>query len=117
MTSTKLANRMAAAIASIAAVVSIASMSAGAHAASAGAVVASGTVKVEAFRRIHEGMTAAEVRTLLGPPADTMRFPLSKTTAWDYPFRDTWGYDSDFSVILDGSDVVVGTFAGRRDFG
>jgi outer membrane protein assembly factor BamE (lipoprotein component of BamABCDE complex) len=117
MTSPKLSTRLAAAISSIAVAVSIASVSANARPASLEAVAASGVVKVEAFRRIHEGMTAAEVRSLLGPPADTMRFPLSRTTAWEYPFRDTWGYDSDFSVIIDDSDVVVGTFAGRRDAG
>jgi hypothetical protein len=30
-----------------------------------------------------------------------MRFNNTRTTAWDYHYRDTWGYDADFSVIID----------------
>ena len=68
-----------------------------------------------ALRRIHEGMTADDVVAALGEPVRKMRFPLSGTTAWDYEFRDAWGYDSEFSVIVSDAGVVVGTFAARHD--
>jgi len=68
-----------------------------------------------ALRRIHEGMTAEEVVAALGEPVRKMRFPLSKTTAWDYEFRDAWGYDSEFSVIVNDLSLVVGTFAARHE--
>jgi outer membrane protein assembly factor BamE (lipoprotein component of BamABCDE complex) len=71
----------------------------------------------EAFGQIHEGMTVNDVVALLGEPVHKMRFPLSKTTAWDYEFRDAWGYDSDFSVIVNDAGVVVGKFAARHDAG
>jgi outer membrane protein assembly factor BamE (lipoprotein component of BamABCDE complex) len=67
-----------------------------------------------AFRQIREGMTAGDVLAALGEPGSRMRFPLSKTTAWDYEFRDAWGYDSEFSVIVNDAGIVVGTFAARH---
>lgn len=70
-----------------------------------------------AFREIREGMTVADVVAALGNPVRKMRFPLSRTTAWDYDFRDAWGYDSTFSVIVDDAGVVVGKFAARHDEG
>ena len=70
-----------------------------------------------AFRSIRDGMTARDVLATLGEPARRMRFPLSKTTAWDYQFRDTWGYDADFSVIMNDDGMVVGKFVARHDGG
>lgn len=70
-----------------------------------------------AFREIREGMTVSDVMAALGDPVRKMRFPLSKTTAWDYEFRDAWGYDATFSVIVNDAGVVVGKFAARHDAG
>lgn len=58
-------------------------------------------------QRIHAGMRAEEVLALIGPPQRKMRFEATKTTAWDYPYRDPWAYDSEFSVIVDDAGVVV----------
>jgi outer membrane protein assembly factor BamE (lipoprotein component of BamABCDE complex) len=66
------------------------------------------------FYAIHTGMSAADVLARIGQPHDKMRFPRTATTAWDYHFTDTWSYDSEFSVIFDDHDVVVGKFTERN---
>lgn len=63
---------------------------------------------------IHAGVSAAEVLERLGPPYTKMRFEATKTTAWDYHYRDAWGYDADFSVIMDDTDVVAGKMSVRN---
>jgi len=63
---------------------------------------------------IQAGMSAAEVLERLGRPDTKMRFEATKTTAWDYHYRDAWGYDADFSVIMDDSDVVAGKVSVRN---
>jgi outer membrane protein assembly factor BamE (lipoprotein component of BamABCDE complex) len=70
-----------------------------------------------AFHAIREGMTVSDVMAALGEPVRKTRFPLSKTTAWDYQFRDAWGYDADFSVIMNDAGVVIGKFVARHDGG
>jgi hypothetical protein len=55
------------------------------------------------FGMIQPGMTQDDVRRAIGPPDETMPFPLSRTVAWDYRTRDTWGYIVDFSVTF-GAD-------------
>ena len=61
--------------------------------------------------------TIDDVRTMIGPPMRTMEFERRGETAWDYLFRDTWGYRVEFSVIFAASGVVVGKFANRLDDG
>ena len=63
---------------------------------------------VDAFEAISNGMPAAEVLAAIGPPSAKMRFAATKTTAWDYRYRDPWGEDGGFAVILDDDGVVVG---------
>ena len=63
---------------------------------------------VDAFEAISNGMPAAEVLAAIGPPSAKMRFAATKTTAWNYRYRDPWGDDSGFAVILDDNGVVVG---------
>lgn len=65
--------------------------------------------------RIHAGMTAGEVRTLIGAPDRKDRFERTRTTAWSYQFRDTWGYDAEFSVIFNDAEVVVDKVSTRHD--
>jgi len=66
--------------------------------------------------KIQPGMTGRDIVSLIGEPAHTMRFPLSRTTSWDYPFVDSWGYVSEFSVILDDGEIVVGKVSSRNDY-
>ena len=67
------------------------------------------------FSRISPGMTQADVQRLIGPPDDTMRFPLSRTVAWDYLYQDTWGYTAEFSVTFDESGRAVSKLSKRLD--
>ena len=67
------------------------------------------------FGQISPGMTEAQVRQLIGPPDDTMPFPLSHTVAWDYLYQDTWGYTAEFSVTFDESGRAVSKFSKRLD--
>ena len=69
----------------------------------------------EVFRRIHPGLNASEVLAIIGAPYRKSRFEATKTTAWDYNYRDTWGYEAEFSVIFDDAGLVVGKFSGRKD--
>jgi len=71
----------------------------------------------ETFRSILPGMTASEVRALIGPPFRKIRFENTRTTSWDYRYRDTWGYDAELSVFLDDAEVVVGKFSSRTSAG
>ena len=76
---------------------------------------ASGARNADVFRRIQPGMKAEQVVALIGSPDATMRFDAAHATAWDYEFRDTWGYDAEFSVMVGDDGVVRSTFTGRRD--
>lgn len=68
------------------------------------------------FRRIVGGVTTrAQVERLIGPPWRVVDFTNLRQVAWDYVFRDTWGYVVDFSVMLDERGVVAGTVAARRE--
>ena len=66
-------------------------------------------------RQIQPGMKSDEVLALIGPPRSRMRFPATKTTAWEYRYRDSWGYDSEFSVIFDDAGIVVGKLSVRNE--
>ena len=60
------------------------------------------------FQQIRPGMTREELLRWIGPPYQTGRFPNLRQTAWDYRFRDTWGYVAILSVMLDDEGIVVG---------
>ena len=68
----------------------------------------------DAFAQIQRGMPASEVLARLGEPDRKMRFANTRTTAWDYHYRDTWGYDADFSVIVNDADLVASTVSVRN---
>jgi len=76
-----------------------------------------GALNDDAFRAIQRGMPASEVLARLGAPYQKMRFENTKTTAWDYHYRDTWGYDADFSVIMDAVGIVASTISVRNGNG
>jgi len=65
------------------------------------------------FNGIREGATDAQVYALIGPPARKEIFHRSRRVAWDYHYRDTWGYESDFAVVFDTEGRVVGKFSTR----
>jgi outer membrane protein assembly factor BamE (lipoprotein component of BamABCDE complex) len=71
----------------------------------------------DVFNRIQPGMTQEEVRQLIGPPDETMRFPLSNTLSWDYRYQDTWGYMAMFYVTLDANGRVVSKISRRLNDG
>jgi len=66
-------------------------------------------------RAIRPGMTEQDVLRTIGPPNETMHFPLSNTHAWDYRYIDTWSYLTIFSVTFDAQGVVVSKIKRRID--
>ena len=81
---------------------------------SAGRVVARTQVLTDdVFIHVNAGMNAADVFQLIGPPSAKMRFGALHETAWDYHYRDGWGYLADFSVMVDDKGVVAGKFTAR----
>ena len=59
--------------------------------------------------------TQETVMRLLGPPRLTLEFSRLAQTAWDYRYRDAWGYTADFSVMFSRNGVVVSKFTQRVD--
>ena len=114
MSRLKIVDRIAiAAMFSTIGLVPLAADACGAHSAAGARSVQSRLLDDRTVSAIRAGMSAAEVLERLGPPYTKMRFEATKTTAWDYHYRDAWGYDADFSVIMDDSDVVAGKVSVR----
>ena len=65
--------------------------------------------------RVVPGQSAHEIATLLGAPYRRVRFDNLKSTAWDYRYRDTWGYWVDFSVMIGDDGRVVNKVSVRID--
>jgi outer membrane protein assembly factor BamE (lipoprotein component of BamABCDE complex) len=65
--------------------------------------------------RVQTGMTTEQVRGLIGAPWNTIRFDNTHTTAWDYGYQDSWGYDAVFSVVFNDAGVVVSKISVRHD--
>ncbi len=66
------------------------------------------------FAQIKAGMTQDDVLHLIGPPFQTIKFPRTDDTSWDYRYRDTWSQTALFSVIFDQAGLVKGTFKQRE---
>ena len=60
------------------------------------------------INQIQPGMAADAVSFLIGPPYRQVVFQRLGATAWDYRFRDTWGYMVELSVMVDAQNRVVG---------
>lgn len=72
----------------------------------------------DTFHRISAGTTTGEdVRRMIGPPWRVVRFGNLRQDAWDYRFRDTWGYLANFSVMVDERGVVAGKVTARIESG
>lgn len=69
------------------------------------------------FEQVTAGMTHEEVRRLIGPPDETMAFPLTHTLAWDYRYQDTWGYIAIFSVTFGADGRAIGKTSVRINVG
>lgn len=69
----------------------------------------------ENFHRIQAGMSEEQVRATIGPPWRKMPFERQQQVAWDYLYRDTWGYRVEFSVLFNPAGEVVGKSARRLD--
>ena len=67
----------------------------------------------DTFNGIRPGMTRDDVLRRLGPPGDSMHFPLSGNTAWIYRYKDTWGYLAELSVNFT-PDWIVASKSTRR---
>ena len=63
--------------------------------------------------RVVTGQTGQEVAALLGQPHSRLRFENLKSTAWDYLYRDSWGYWVAFSVMMGDDDRVLGKVSRR----
>ncbi len=63
--------------------------------------------------RVSLGQSEAEVATLLGTPYQRIRFDNLKSTAWDYVYKDTWGYWVNFSVMMGDDGRVVNKVSSR----
>ena len=59
------------------------------------------------FSRVQAGMTADEVRSLIGAPDNTMPFPRSGTDSWGYFYFDQYGYYVEFSVTFSSDGRVL----------
>jgi outer membrane protein assembly factor BamE (lipoprotein component of BamABCDE complex) len=69
------------------------------------------------FRQIHQGTASAEVQRIFGVPDETMKFPMTRTEAWDYYYQDDWGYRAIFSVTFDAEGRTVSTLSRRINVG
>ena len=69
------------------------------------------------FSRIAAGMAQDEVLRDFGRPDETMAFPMSRTHAWTYVYRDDWGFAAEYSVTFDAGDRVVAMLSKRIGYG
>ena len=69
------------------------------------------------FARVQQGMTMDDVRARLGPPDQTMNFRAKDQVAWDYRYRDTWGYMAEYSITFSAEGRVASMFSRRLNDG
>jgi outer membrane protein assembly factor BamE (lipoprotein component of BamABCDE complex) len=65
------------------------------------------------FNSISRGMSTDELLRLIGPPWQRVYFGNLKQTAWDYRFRDSWGYIAVLSVMVDDHNRVASRITQR----
>ena len=69
----------------------------------------------ERFYAIVPGITGDDVLRMIGPPSETMDFPRLQQVAWEYRYKDTWGYVAFLSVMIDRQGHVVGRTTRRLE--
>jgi outer membrane protein assembly factor BamE (lipoprotein component of BamABCDE complex) len=57
--------------------------------------------------RVVRNATGEQVEAILGKPHQRMRFDNLEATAWDYRYKDTWGYWVDLSVMVNDNNRVM----------
>ena len=65
--------------------------------------------------RVVPGQGSEEISLLLGKPYQRVKFENLKSTAWDYMYKDTWGYWVSFSVMVGDDGRVVNKVSRRFD--
>lgn len=65
------------------------------------------------FNSISPGMTTDQLLRLIGPPSQRVYFGNLRQTAWDYRYRDTWGYVAILSVMVDDGGRVASRITQR----
>jgi outer membrane protein assembly factor BamE (lipoprotein component of BamABCDE complex) len=65
------------------------------------------------FNAISPGMTTDELLRLIGPPWQRVYFNNLRQTAWDYRYRDSWGYVAVLSVMVDDAGRVASRITQR----
>ena len=65
------------------------------------------------FNAISKGMTTDELLRLIGPPWQRVYFSNLRQTAWDYRYRDSWGYVAVLSVMVDDAGLVASRITQR----
>lgn len=65
------------------------------------------------FDALELGLTEEEVLRRLGPPRESMAYPMSRTHSWDWKYQDAWGYPAIFSVTFDAQGRVISKFKER----
>lgn len=65
------------------------------------------------FNAINKGMTTDELLRLIGPPWQRVYFGNLHQTAWDYRYRDSWGYVAVLSVMVDDAGLVASRITQR----
>lgn len=69
----------------------------------------------DAIQQIAAGQSADAVLLRIGPPHDRVRFDNLKQTAWDYRYRDAWGYVVKLAVMIDDKQRVAGKVMERME--
>ena len=64
-------------------------------------------VAEEVAAAVRVGMTEKEVLARVGEPNRRERFERTRTTAWDYPAHDAWGYMAEVAVVFDDEGHVI----------
>lgn len=61
----------------------------------------------EIVARVLRNATGEQVEAILGKPYQRMRFDNLEATAWDYRYKDLWGYWVELSVMINDNNRVL----------
>lgn len=69
------------------------------------------------IKSIRQGDTQASVLAKLGEPYQRVRFANLKATAFDYYYRDSWGYRAEMAIMIGDDGIVQGRVSSRVEGG